>query len=307
MICKDMGPVRREHHTPTEVTGVIAITGSRHPVLAQYAELAHHAGRQRRGQAVVEGPLLVRRALADRLPVDNLLFAPSLLRDPDGPVLLEMAQQRAVSCYQAGEGLIARVTTTRPTPNVLAVLTVRARPAEQHPIRPDTVLLVAEAINNPDNLGMLLRTADAAGASAVLCAGEQTDPFHKHCVRAARGAVGRVSLLTADDLPACLRHLRARGVTVVGAALHGEAELFRCALPRPVAIVVGNEQSGLHPETLEACSLRLRIPMMPGQDSLNVGVAAGILLYEVYRQAHTVSAGSGPERRDRSDCTHYQE
>lgn len=274
-------------------------------MLAQYAELAHHAGRQRRGQVVVEGPLLVRRALADRLPVDNLLFAPALLRDPEGSALLEMARQCAVPCYQAGEGLIARVTTTRPAPDVLAVLTVRAHPAEHHPIHPDTVLLVAEEIHNPDNLGMLLRTADAAGASAVLCAG--TDPFHKHCVRAARGAVGRVPLLTADDLPACLHHLRARGVTVVGAALNGEAELFHCALPCPVAIVVGNEHSGLRSGTLDACSLRLRIPMRPGQDSLNVGVAAGILLYEVYRQARITSAGSAPEHRDWSRCTHFQE
>jgi RNA methyltransferase, TrmH family len=260
------------------------IAGSKDPVLTRYAELATAAGRARHGQVLLEGRLLVERAVADRLALHSILYTPSLAKEPGGNELLEKAREAKVPCYQATEGLIAKVTTSRPPPNVLAALSARLQDAERFPRQPDTVLLVAEDINNPDNLGMVLRTADAAGASAVLCVGEKTDPFHKNCVRAARGGVGRMTLLGCRDVVAYLQSLASSGVTVVGAALTGEAELFRCKLAPPIVVIVGNEQSGIRPETLDACTLRVRIPMAPGQDSLNVGVAAGVMLYEVWRQ-----------------------
>lgn len=260
------------------------IAGSRDPLLARFAELAQTTGRRKHGQVVLEGVTLVERAVADRLSLDSILYAPSLLKEQGGNELLAQALEAGVACYQATEGLIAKVTTTRPTPNVIAALFARLEEAERFPVGPDTVLLVAEDINNPDNLGMVLRTAEAAGADAVLCAGDKTDPFHKNCVRAARGAVGRISLLGCQELAPFLRDSQKQGAAVMGAALTGEAELFRCELRPPIIVIVGNEQSGIRPETLDACTLRVRIPMAPGQDSLNVGVAAGIMLYEVWRQ-----------------------
>jgi TrmH family RNA methyltransferase len=144
-------------------------------------------------------------------------------------------------------------------------------------------ILIAENINNPDNLGMTLRTADAAGAQQVVVAG--ADPFHKNCVRAARGAVGRMQILDCKDLVRYIAFLKHQGVCVIGAALDGESGLYDAPLTTPVAVIVGNENSGITSEVLRACSLRVRIPMAAGQDSLNVGVAAGVMLYEIWRQA----------------------
>lgn len=275
----------KEKCVPERAGDIFIISKSKDPILAQIAELAHAAARRERGQVILEGLLLTERAVADRLHVEHMLYTPSFLKEPAGNALLAQAKQAEIPCYQTTEGLIAKVTTSRPPPPVLATISARMEAAEHYPMRPDTVLLVAEDINNPDNLGMILRTADAAGVSAVLCAGEKTDPFHKNCVRAARGAVGRLPLLGCRDLPATLRSLHAQNVTIVGAALTGEAELFRCPLVPPIVVIVGNEQAGIRPETLDACTLRVRIPMAPGQDSLNVGVAAGVMLYEVYRQS----------------------
>ncbi|HZP80390.1 MAG TPA: RNA methyltransferase [Chthonomonadaceae bacterium] len=260
------------------------LTTSKHPILAQFAELAHAAGRQRRAQFVAEGVTLVQRALDDGLPVEALLCTPGLLRAPEGADLIQNARQAGIPHYQVTDGLMGKVTTTRPVPTVAAAICARLREAETFHIAPGTALLIAENINNPDNLGMILRTADAAGAEGVLVAGEGADPFHKNCVRAARGAVGRLPLLSCRSLETYLRGLHAAGVTVVGAALEAEWELYRCALKPPIAVVVGNEQEGISRPVLEACSHRVRIPMAPGQDSLNVGVAAGVMLYEVFRQ-----------------------
>jgi TrmH family RNA methyltransferase len=145
-------------------------------------------------------------------------------------------------------------------------------------------VLAAEDLQNPDNLGMVLRTADAAGVEAVVVAGRTTDPLHRGCVRAARGAVGRIPIFRCPGLPEWAERLRERGFQVVGATAHGDVELFDTDLTPPIAVIVGNEETGLRRETLAACSTRLAIPMAPGQDSLNVGVAAGVVLFELVRQ-----------------------
>src|SRR5207237_244681 len=83
------------------------------------------------------------------------------------------------------------------------------------------------------NLGLLLRTADAAGVEAVVVAGERTDPLHRNCVRAARGAVGRLPIFRAPDLPAWAAHRRAGGLRVLGATAHGDVPLYAAELPPP--------------------------------------------------------------------------
>ena len=194
--------------------------------------------------------------------------------------------------HLARAGLLGKVTTSRPVPEVVAPVSFRFPDASIGYASSITTILIAENINNPDNLGMTLRTADAAGAQQVVVAG--SDPFHKNCVRAARGAVGRLQILTCTDLEHYCKFLKHQGVCVVGTALDAECGLYDAPLPRPAAIIVGNESSGITQNVLQACSVRIRIPMAPGQDSLNVGVAAGVMLYEIRRQALERSAAPSP-------------
>lgn len=261
------------------------ICHSKHPMLAHLNDLATAAGRQARSQFLAEGLLLVQRALEDRLAVDCIVYTSDLLRQPEGIALLEAAASAGIHCYSASEGLLGKVTSSRPVPDVMAPVSVRLASAISvyDEFAPDAhTILIAENINNPDNLGMILRTADAGGARQVVVSG--ADPYHKNCVRAARGAVGRLAIYGCDNLPTYIEFLKERGVCVVGTALNADHSLYNTPLTRPIAIVVGNENSGITREALDVCSLRIRIPMAAGQDSLNVGVAAGVMLYEVWRQ-----------------------
>jgi TrmH family RNA methyltransferase len=227
---------------------------------------------------------LVQRAIGDGLPVDAILHTPEFARDDAGARLLEEAGKAGIRYYLLTEGLMGKVTTTRPVPPTVAAVFGQLHDAPSIDPTLTPTLLLAEHLNNPENLGMVLRTADAAGVGGVVILGDGSDPFHKHCLRAARGAVGRIPLFSCPDPLAYLQHLRRHGFRVVGATGQGESDLHRCALQPPVAVIVGNEQEGISPALLEACTDRVRIPMAPGQDSLNVGVATGVFLYELLRQ-----------------------
>jgi len=232
---------------------------------------------------VVEGLTLTRRAIDDHLSIGCVVHTTELSRAAGGPALLELAAREGIPCFRASSGLMGTLTPTRPLPAVIGAVGLRLLDATQLQVGPEAVLLVAEDLQNPDNLGMVLRTADAAGVAGVVVAGEGGDPLHRNCVRAARGAVGRIPIFVCADLPAWLMDLRRQGFDVIGATAHADMSLFDRALQAPVAIVVGNEDHGVSSRVLEACTARVRIPMAPGQDSLNVAVAAGVLLYEVRR------------------------
>jgi TrmH family RNA methyltransferase len=270
------------------------VLGRRDAVVELLRDLAQPAGRDRHRRFVVEGTTLVGRAIAGGLPVETLVHRAEVLRDPAGVALLDAARVAGLPCWRASDGLLGTLTATRPLPDVLAAVHLRLRDASELSAAQARVLLVAENVQNPDNLGMVLRTADAAGVHAVVVAGAQTDPLHRNCVRAARGAVGRLPVFRCADLPGWIGSLRSTGFHVFGATAHGDLELFRADLTPPLAIVVGNEETGLASETLAACTARLLIPMAPGQDSLNVGVAAGVALFELARQLVCSSTARKP-------------
>lgn len=146
------------------------------------------------------------------------------------------------------------------------------------------LLLLVEEVNNIDNIGQLFRNAAAFGCSAVLLSPGCHDPLYRKSLRVSCGCALKVPFARSDDWHGDISRLRALGFTVLGATGGGELTLAEAAracsaaTPRRVAVAVGAEYSGLAPATLAACSARVRIPMAPGVDSLNVGVATGVFL-----------------------------
>ena len=230
------------------------IVSGKDPAVELMTDLSRCAGRREHGQFAVEGPLLVRRALDDGLPVNIVLCTEQLLRDPEGAAVIDAARNRGVGHSVITSGLMGRVSSTRPAPSVAAAVFGNLCMVPRSLASRSSTLVVAENIGSPDNLGMVLRTSDAAGADAVVVAGDRCDPFHKHCIRAARGAVGRIPIYATDDVERFLASLAGAGIQVVGAALSGSEEIFRVELTRPCAIVIGNEHFGITPPVLAACT-----------------------------------------------------
>ncbi len=259
-------------------------------IVSHIRKLASLKGKLEHSQFIIEGHLIVERAIIDGLPVETLLYTSGFAVTPEGKALITQAASENLSLYQVNDGVMGSITTTRPVPSIIAsvhlsypnflsesgILNFR--------FSPRCLLLIAENIGNPDNLGMTLRTADASGVPAVLLSGEGASPFHKNCIRASRGAVGRLPLFYTPDSGDAIDALRVSGWQVLGATASAKNQLPEMDFTFPTAIVVGNENKGLSTTARECCTELVRIPMASGQSSLNVGVAAGILLYELTRQ-----------------------
>jgi len=145
-------------------------------------------------------------------------------------------------------------------------------------------LLVLDGVTDPHNLGACLRTADAAGAHAVIAPKDKAAPLNATAVKVACGAAESVPYITVTNLARTLKHLQACGIWITGTAGEAEQWLADSNLTGPMALVMGAEGSGMRRLTRESCDQLVKIPMAGEVSSLNVSVAAGVCLFEAVRQ-----------------------
>ena len=144
--------------------------------------------------------------------------------------------------------------------------------------RPRLVAVLAE-VRDPGNAGTVLRTADAAGAGAVIFAGEAVDPYNGKCVRASAGSLFHLDVVRSPSADPVVAVLRRAGYTVLAADAHGEVDLDGLALDVPTAWVFGSEAHGLPAELAQAADVRVRVPIHGRAESLNLAAAAAVCLY----------------------------
>jgi RNA methyltransferase, TrmH family len=167
------------------------------------------------------------------------------------------------------------------------------------------LVAVCVAANDPGNAGTIIRTADAAGADAVVFAGEGVDPFGGKCVRASAGSLFHLPVVTEPDLDVTLAWLRAAGCRVVATSGYGTRDLYEAAdageLDGPTGWLFGNEAHGLSPDALAAADAVLRVPVYGQAESLNLAVATALCLYASARARRMARSGThgtgGGERR----------
>jgi len=185
----------------------------------------------------------------------------------------------------AHQGVVAEVrpSVALDENGLLDLLTAAAPPA---------LVLVLDGVSDPHNLGACLRTADAAGALAVVAPRDRAAGLTPVVRKVAAGAAETVPFAQVTNLARALRDLKDAGLWIVGTAADGEQDLFAADLRGPLAVVMGSEGRGLRRLTREGCDFCIRLPMQGAVQSLNVSVAAGIVLFEAGRQRRAAVAKS---------------
>ncbi len=203
--------------------------------------------------------------------------------------ILTAARAAHIKVHQVPRVALDRLAGERHQ-GVAARLREAARPRTQNlneylaAISGPPLLLVLDGVQDPHNLGACLRSAEAAGAQAVIVPRDNAAPLSPVARRAAAGAAESVPFFQVVNLARCLRELKEQGIWIVGATQDAETELFRADLKGPTALVLGGEGKGLRRLTQEHCDVLVRIPMAGAVASLNVSVASGICLFEAVRQ-----------------------
>ncbi len=255
------------------------------------ARLSGRSARQRAGLFLVEGPQAVREAVPSGAVVDLYATAEALARHPE---IVAAAQTRGLPVRTCTDEVLAAMADTVTPQGWVAVCRAVDRPLHEVLARRPRLVAVLSHVRDPGNAGTVLRTADAAGADAVVFTEASVDVHGPKCVRATAGSLFHVDVVTGVTLSDAIRALKDAGTTVLAAdgagdvdldALVDESEAGTGHLSGPTAWVFGNEAWGLAPEDRALADAVVRVPIYGRAESLNLAGAAGICLYAAARAA----------------------
>ena len=254
------------------------ITNSTHPKLKQVRALRQRKHRDTSQLYVVEGIYHVGEAVASGAPVEYLCYAPERLTSRFARELIEQQSAGGLVCYPLSVEAFASIADKDNPQGILAVVRQRRTPLEELTPAdfPWGVALVAP--QDPGNVGAIMRTIDAVGASGLLLLEGGADPFHPSAVRASMGALFWRPLVTAS-FAEFAAWAKAHGYHVYGTSAHADADYRAISYAQPAILLLGSEQRGLLPEQMAACEQVARLPMRGRVSSLNLAVAAGLMLY----------------------------
>ena len=231
----------------------------------------------------VEGPFLVEEALATGPAVRTHSV---LITESAGAKFARLLQRlpAEAEAVQVPDRLFEQVAQTQSPQGIAALVELPSYNLDTILGSQDPLLLVACGLQDPGNLGTLMRSAAAFGATAVCTLPETVSPFNPKAVRSSAGAIFRIPILAGLAVNDLVHRLRAARVRIVAADRHSPSPLHEADLKVSLAFLVGREASGLPPEIAREASLRLSIPIRPGMDSVNAATAGSVFLYEAARQ-----------------------
>ena len=259
------------------------ITSLKNPRILAWRSLKEPKGRKAHEAFLVEGLRMTEEALFSPFPLLALL-----LREGDADLeeqvlsLLDRmpAERRnALSVFRLPPHVFAAVTDTKTPQGVAAVLRL------MQPLLPAGRRFVAlDGLQDPGNVGTVLRTADAAGFDGVILGPDCADVFSPKVLRASMGSIFRVGLAFPGDLSLALEEMRTQGFSVLASVLDGSPFYGRGNVGEKLVLVIGNEGNGISGAVRAVSTHLLRLPMRGGAESLNAAVAAGIMMYDLTRE-----------------------
>lgn len=266
---------------------MLEITSLHNPKIKFLRSLRLRKYREREGRYLIEGIRIVEEALTMGAPVEMLIYAPGLLVSERGKALVERAAdlERIAVSPAVFESL-----SLREGPQGIAAL-VRIEDCPLENISPDDEMLVIVAyqLQDPGNLGSIIRTADVAGASGVVIIEPSVDLYDPQTIRATMGSLYALPIVRLGDEGALFRWCadlkRAQSaLCVVATSAHGLTLFYEEDYRRPTVLLVGNEQEGLPRTARERADALVRLPMFGRATSLNVSAATAAMVYEIIRQ-----------------------
>ena len=268
----------------------LIITSPSNPRLKALAALRRRRTREETGRTLIEGFEELTLALGAGVLPEALYYCPELMLDPASQErVVDDVRRDGVETVQVSRTAFERAAYREGPDGFIAVVPSVVRSCRELTVGPHALTVLCQGVEKPGNLGAMLRTADAAGAEAVVAADPVTDWGNPNLVRASKGTVFSVPVAS-DSTADTLAWLDAHGIALVATTPDTDLLHTDVDYTGPVAIAVGAEKYGLTDEVLDHAAYRVRIPMVGKANSLNVATSAAIVIYEAVRQRGAASS-----------------
>lgn len=261
------------------------ITSNQNPVIKEVKSLKARKSREEKQRFFIEGIRIIDEALKERVAIESILLSDRLYETKGGEEILSRIRCENYETYHLPDKLFQEISDTENPQGIMAVVKMRRQKLEEM-IEGGDFFLILDSLQDPGNMGTIVRTADAAGVSGIIISRGCVDIYNPKVLRSTMGSVFHVPFCFSENLQDTILALKAKGLKVFAAHLNGDSNYFEINMKNSTAIIIGNEANGICKEVAEQADTLVKIPMPGKSESLNASVAASILMYEVVRQRY---------------------
>lgn len=256
------------------------ITSKDNEIIKNIKKLKEKKYRDEEKKYIVEGIKMVKEAIIENAKIDKIVVCEDCAND--GTIEKELLYEIAkYNCIYVSEKVFATITDVTNPQGILAVIEINN---EEEVSYSEDVILVLDGIQDPGNLGTILRTLDSVNLKQIILSEKTADPYNPKVVRSTMGAIYRVNIVRSKNIIETLNEMKKNEYQIVTTALDTDKSIYDVDFSKKV-IVIGNEANGVSKEVLEIADEKVKIPMLGKTESLNAAVATGIVLYEYVRRS----------------------
>lgn len=261
---------------------MIQITSFKNPLIKEVKSLCKKKDRESSGLFIVEGIKMVEEMVDNFYSIKNLFYTDSLLKNQEGYLLFSKIKDMKVLVY-VSEDVFKEISDTENPQGVLATVNFSKNNIDKLEFNGNIFLLYLDKIQDPGNMGTIIRTADAFKVNGILLREGCVDPYNPKVVRSTMGSIFRVPLYFLEDGLEEINILRSKGIRVYASSLESNKDIDEIDFVNSL-VIIGNESNGVSDEISMLAHEYIKIPMSGGAESLNAGVAASIIMYEAMKQ-----------------------
>lgn len=256
------------------------ITSKDNEIVKSIKKLKEKKYRMQEQAFLVEGIKLVQEAIQEQMTIRKVVICEDCTTDAsiDQNLLYEIAKQ---DCIYVSKNVFYTLTDVVNPQGILAVIEKKSE--ESSIDYQEDMIIVLDGIQDPGNLGTILRTMDSAGFKQIILSENSADPYNPKVVRSTMGAIYRINMIQSTNIIETLKNLQKNKFQVVATSLQTQETIYTMDYHKK-AIVIGNEANGVSKEVLELAGKKVRIPMLGKTESLNAAVATSIIVYEYVRR-----------------------
>lgn len=256
------------------------ITSKDNEIVKNIKKLKEKKYRDQENKFIVEGIKMIKEAILENANIDKIVICEECINNGtiDKELLYEIAKE---DCVYVTEKVFNTLTDVTNPQGILA--TINKQNSEENISYNEDVIVVLDGIQDPGNLGTILRTVDSVGLLQIILSEKTADPYNPKVVRSTMGAIYRVNIVRSNNIIETLKNMKKHKYEITATSLNTNKSIYDIDYRKKV-IVIGNEANGVSNEVMNLADIKVKIPMLGKTESLNAAVATGVILYEYVRR-----------------------
>lgn len=256
------------------------ITSKDNEIVKSIKKLKEKKYRDQESKFIVEGIKMIKEAILENANIDKIVICEECINNGtiDKELLYEIAKE---DCIYVTENVFNTLTDVTNPQGILAI--IKKQSNEENISYNEDIIVVLDGIQDPGNLGTILRTVDSVGLSQIILSEKTADPYNPKVVRSTMGAIYRVNIIRSNNIIETLKNMKKNKYEIAATYLNTNESIYDIDYSKK-AIVIGNEANGVSKEVIDLADIKVKIPMLGKTESLNAAVATGVILYEYVRR-----------------------